>query len=404
MNPICHALCSVPLVLVSLGLLALQPRAAAADSDERAGTVIVYGKAESKRRSAVRSAVEEALREAGWSLGRSFSRREADTVARCFAADKPGLCIAATAAAKGIERVVAVQVDPERGKGSRATLRLSGQLADAGTPDVILQLRFCSPCSRDELATVAQELVKLLLENSQVRAATTKIALRTQPAGVVVTIDGKLIGGESTEIATVAGSHTLLFELDGYTRQTRTVEAVEGETVTVEIELSPSAGIVIAPRPEEGDGLPREDSTRRGDSSSALADSGGAGGGIVVRDGPDRGDRGDRDRGDGGGSRLLPYLLVGLGSTAVAGGVFAIVIDEDPVADPGVEQPATILDTGRLGAGLVIGGALTGALGGYLWWRAERRSSSARKRGRAASILTVHPARQGALVGLTGNF
>ncbi len=74
MNPICHALCSVPLVLVSLGLLALQPRAAAADSDERAGTVIVYGKAESKRRSAVRSAVEIRPRSASSSATPSRSR------------------------------------------------------------------------------------------------------------------------------------------------------------------------------------------------------------------------------------------------------------------------------------------------------------------------------------------
>lgn len=389
----------LPTRLAAAGANDIAESLSAADAN-LAATVVVYGKAASKRRNAVRNAVEEALRDAGWNLERPFSRRESAAVARCFAADKPGLCIASAAAKNGVGRVVAVQVDPERGKSSRAPLRLSGQLAAAGDDDVVLQLRFCNPCGKRELPQAAQELVKLLLENSQVRAATTKIALRTKPAGVVVTVDGKLIGGESSELVTVAGSHTLLFELDGYTRQTRTVEALEGQTVTVEVELSPSAGIVIAPvepRPTRdggGDDVDDGDAPRPGGLGGAKSD---ASGGITVIS------RGNRDRDADTGRGVLPYAVIGLGVVAIGAGVAGILLDEDPVADPGVKQPATILDTERLGIGLAIGGGVTTVLGSYLWVRAGNRASAKRSRA-ALAPLTISPTRRGALVGLGGSF
>jgi hypothetical protein len=361
MNPLRASLASVVLMVAVVSSSATV--AAAKAKVDAASTVVVYGKAEASLRVSVATAVEDALREAGWELSDPFSDKEVDTIARCFAVDKPGLCIAATAHAKGVSRIVAVQVDTERGKGSTASLRLSGQLAIVGKPEVVLQLRFCSPCAGEALTSAAQELVKLLLEGSAVRDATTKIELRTSPSGAVVTLDGSLIGGSGREIATVAGPHTLSFELDGYTRQTRTVEALEGKTVVVEVELVPSAGLIVAPDPE---------------------------GPVSKVDGPEA-------------SLRWPKRLAIGGGVLVVGGIVAVLLDEDPKKDATIKQPATILDTARLGVGMIVVGAISGGLGGYLWWKAPSRKPSRSPQGRISSAALV-PTSHGALVGVAGTF
>lgn len=357
MHPIRCARGSVLVVVLSFvwSLLSLRPALVAAEVDGDAATVVVYGKAEASRRSSVAAVVEDTLRKAGWNLTDPFSDREIDTITRCFAVDKPGLCIAATTHAKGITRVVAVQVDVERGKGATATLRLSGQLAVAGKPEVILQLRYCTV---DQLEAKTQELVKLLLDGSSVRAADTKIELRTKPQGVVVTLDGQLVGGAGAEISTAPGSHTLLFELEGYTRQTRTVEVAEGKTVVVEVELTPSAGIIVPLPPESNP--------------------------VVAR------------------SQRWPLTLMAVGSVALIGGVVAVIIDEDPVRRADVKQPATLIDTARLGAGLIIGGAVVGGVGSYLWWRGRKHNRAAAKP--PVSTALMIPTAHGAVVGVAGTF
>jgi PEGA domain len=377
--------------LLALPLFFLASAAPAAASDPT-GAVVVYGKADRSHRKAVAAAVEEALRDAGWSLERRFSSREADTVVRCFAADKPGLCIAATAASREVERVVAVQVDPERGRGRNATLRLSGQLATAGTPEVVLQLRFCSPCNRDELAAAAQDLVRLLLDSSEVRAATTKIELRVKPAGVVVSLDGKLIGGDSKELATVAGPHTLLFELDGYARQTRSIEVKEGKTEVVEVELVPAAGITVATAPgKQAIGVlrpaPLPDSSDPADPAAAAGP-----------DGPQTGQspfEQPRER----GRRWVPYTLMAVGGLALIGGGVLVAIDEDLNSSPTAKQPETYMNTASLGVGMMIGGALAGAVGGVLLFNAGDKP---RRRGPASAAIV--PTQSGALVGVGGTF
>ncbi len=373
-------------LVVALAITFIRPAAAESQrgDDEPAGTVVVYGKARSSHLKAVAKAVEAALRGAGWDVGRRFSAREADTVVRCFAADKPGLCIAATAASYEVSRVVAVQVDPERGEGRKAPLRLSGQLATAGTADVVLQMRFCNPCGKDELTSVSQDLVKLLLDSSEMRAANTKLELRIKPSSAVVTLDGKLIGGDSKELPTVAGTHTLLFELDGYVRQSRTVEVEEGQTQIVEVELLPLAGITIAPPADD-----RQSGVVRpppGDPSDPGAPTipGAPGPGTGQ---PERGGRGWR-----------PYTLLAVGGLAIVGGVVGVLIDEDPKLDPTLKQPPTIMDTGRLGASMIVGGAVLAGFGGVLWWKAGDKPKKKR------TVTAIVPTRSGALVGVGGTF
>lgn len=100
----------------------------------------------------------------------------------------------------------------------------------------------------------------------------------------------------------------------------------------------------------------------------------------------------------GVGRGWLPYTLMTIGGLAIVGGVVGVVIDEDPRLDPTVKQPATIMDTGRLGAGLIAGGVVLAGLGGVMWWTAGDKP---KKRPRVTAII---PTRSGALVGVGGTF
>lgn len=100
----------------------------------------------------------------------------------------------------------------------------------------------------------------------------------------------------------------------------------------------------------------------------------------------------------GGGRGWLPYTLMAVGGVAIAGGVVGVLIDEDPKLDPTVKQPATIMDTGRLGAGMIAGGVILAGFGGVMWWSAGDKPKKKR------TVTSIVPTRSGALVGVGGTF
>lgn len=93
----------------------------------------------------------------------------------------------------------------------------------------------------------------------------------------------------------------------------------------------------------------------------------------------------------GGGSRMLPYGLIGVGALALVGGVVMIGIDEDP--DPvGVQSP-TYRDTATAGTVIGIAGAAALGVGLYLWMTDKPSSQP---------VAAV--SRDGAIVGWAGSF
>jgi len=66
---------------------------------------------------------------------------------------------------------------------------------------------------------------------------TTRLFVRTVPAGAVVTLDAKAIGTTDGLFVISPGTHELSLELEGYRAQTRKIQAPEGRITRLEVKL-----------------------------------------------------------------------------------------------------------------------------------------------------------------------
>ena len=69
-------------------------------------------------------------------------------------------------------------------------------------------------------------------------------------------------------------------------------------------------------------------------------------------------------------------------------------LNQSPEADPNKDQPQRYYTTVAPGVAIVAGGAVVGALGGYLWWRYSKSSASP----------SVTPTNGGVVVGVSTSF
>lgn len=201
--------------------------------------------------------------------------------------------------------------------------------------------RFCESCDADKLGATFDELLdESLAALGERTGGETLIAVRTEPAGCTVAIDGQVVGLSGRAYNVPAKAISVRVEMDGYEPQTRTIDMEPGEKRQVEFVLS----------------------------------------------------RVDRD--EPGGRNWL--LIGGLGGTGVAAlglGVTWMVIDGDRFDDgrrlrqrrksfvPGV------ITTG-IGAAMVAGAAI-------VWWRGDTAAGHA---------ITVGPVEDGVSIGLGGVF
>jgi hypothetical protein len=93
---------------------------------------------------------------------------------------------------------------------------------------------------------------------------------------------------------------------------------------------------------------------------------------------------------DGGGSYVVPGLMIGGGVLAIAGGVYLEESTKPPV---GSVEPSYLHSAP--GFGLIVGGALVTAIGGYVWYRWASSSHSA---------PTVQTTSRGVTVGWAAEF
>jgi len=200
-----------------------------------------------------------------------------------------------------------------------------------------------------------------LLQEVTVRSRRTVVAIHSTPRGARITFDGDTIGdtmGDTDRsISTFPGPHTVVLELEGYQRESRTIDAVLDKTFELWVGMHPIAG-----SPDD----------HRDFFAAARAQP---------LDLP-------------GAAWLAPRLMVGVGGVAVVAGAIVLAFDQDPVTKPiGTEQPAYYYDTIEPGISLVLSGAIVG-VGGYLWWRYTR----------STAVPIVTPIARGVVMGFTNHF
>jgi len=310
------------------------------------GIILVTGTASQHQREIVVDAFETTAKSMRWKLSApSLARELIDASVKCLGNSAPWTCVAPEIRAN--EQIVIVQLESERGASTPTTVATAHVLITGIQGDVSAS-RYSETSNEEAFKRNTADLSKVLQDAAE-RTGRTKLVIRSKPDKAWVTLDGRNIGATERTLATYPGPHTISIRRIGYKAITRDVVATEGKVNTEEFELEPD-------NPANGS-----------DPRKPLPPPGG----------------GTSNPGaDGGTSRLIPKVAVGVGAAAIAAGVFWLVYDEDP--EPHGPQQPTYHNTSRYGYISLTAGLATAGVGLYFWLRPE-----------AVSTPTVTPLRGG---------
>lgn len=212
--------------------------------------ILIGGTAPQHERELARSAMAASIQaQGGRVVNAPFTSADAALVKKCLANATPWVCMKVAVASKGIDQLVLGSVDTGTSPTGALARRLSGYLVVSSLDYAIAEERHCDPCTDDALASLAGELAQAQLRRLAVVRGRTHISIRTTPPGAYITFDGETQGASDAVIPTYPGPHTIRLELDGHHVETRTVEAVEGKTVEINVPMRPkdAGGAPIRP-------------------------------------------------------------------------------------------------------------------------------------------------------------
>ncbi len=322
---------------------------AAAGPARAAGVALVtYGKAESRLQALASEEVRRSLREAGWDIVPPFSEVENATVKGCMGDASPWTCMRFVTNNKGIDRLVAVQVDAEAVSGSQAQLVLTGQLVWQSSSAKLAQTKYCLACKDDEVRTYAAQISKYLIDEYVLAMTVAKVEVKSQPVGAEVVLDGALAGLTNNVFITSPGKHQVVVRLGGYQSEQREVETKAGTVQKLDVVLRAA-----------GEAKPSEPKAK-------------------------------------GRGTLAPKVMVGVGAgvTLAALGLF-LAFDEDErlLSSEEFAKEPKYRDWGVPMAIVGATGVAVAAAGGVWWWKSKRSTKPA-----------VTATARGVSIGLTGTF
>lgn len=288
------------------------------------GVVVVGGSAPEAQRAKVAATLEQSMHEAGWTIPLSPPTKiETNVLLRCSDTTAPWNCVPPSFADQAIYQVLVVTVDAKPGEDGTPVVQLVGKLVTTRPESSLVRQRFCEHCTDDKLTEASSALATQMLQELAVRDGRTAIAVRSEPPGAEVTLDGARIGATNGTYNTFPGTHVVVISKPGYVSETRTVTAEDGASAEVAVTLRTSG------------------------SASAA---------------------GGEKR-----SRLVPGLVIGAGVAALAIGIaLQVTHDGPPLGEP---QPERLYSAP--GIGLTIVGAGLAGLGVYLWRRTTDHNTSA---------------------------
>jgi hypothetical protein len=305
------------------------------------GAVLVRGAIGEPDRQLVGAAFEAVTRGAGWVLpAKALPKREAEALLACVSSSAPWACMPKSL--RGLQRVVVVEVERRTSEGA-PLVALTARALVPSERVLVVGERFCERCASAELGTASTELAYQLLRDLAVRAGRTRVAIKSDPPGAQIILNGDRIGATDAALSTYPGTHLVILEKPGFAVESREVAVAEGQTAELMVRMRPAAPV---PRP-----VPRPPT-----------------------------------------SRLVPGVVLGAGAAVLATGVVLLAVDDD-VTTAGA-QSARNFDSARYGAGYAIAGAAVTAAGAYWWIR--------RTQARRAPTLAVTGV--GASIGWQGTF
>lgn len=321
--------------IIAVALLLTATSYASAGTDKTA--LLISGTAAVHARELAATAVEAVTRESGrLPTQPTFSAKDVAAIRECVTTPHAWRCVAPVIHDKELRQLAIVSLVNDIAPDHGPMIVVTEQVIRADLDVAVAGQRFCVRCTDDVLINMTTELTRTLFQEIEVRSGRTVIAVKSVPRGARITFDGNSMGATNRSFNTFPGRHTVVLDLDGYRRESRTIEASLDRTSELVVTMrSPAAAVA-----ERHDSEAREPS-------------------LLAPGAPPT-------------SPLAPQLAMGAGALAVVAGAVLIALNEHPTDQPiGTVQPRYYYDTMPPGIGLVISGAVAG-VGGYLWWRYTR--------------------------------
>lgn len=321
--------------IIPVALLLTATSYASAGTDKTA--LLISGTAAAHARELAATAVEAVARDSGrLPTQPTFSAKDVAAIRECVTTPHAWRCVTPVIRDKELRQLAVVSLVNDTAPDHGPMIVVTEQVILADLDTAVAGQRFCIRCTDDVLINATTELTRSLFQEIEVRSGRTVVAVKSVPRGARITFDGNSMGATNRSFNTFPGRHTVVLDLDGYRRESRTIEAGLDRTSELVVTMrSPTAAV------EE-----RRDIEEREPPLPA--------------------------RGASLTSRLAPQLAMGSGALAVVTGAVLIAFNEHPTDKPsGTVQPRFYYDTMPPGIGLLISGAVAG-VGGYIWWRYTR--------------------------------
>lgn len=211
------------------------------------GAVLVTGKASDHDRKVVADAATQAVVNASWSVvPGGFEPQAIEAIVKCMPLERPWSCIKPHLGAREIDRLVVVQVEPARPR-TRSAPSITAQLVLADDRVPPEEHRFCEPkCTEAVLIDTTNLVMAALLKRAQPethtdtrppRATGATLTVRSDPPGAMILVDGRRVGTAGEPLALTPGQHSVEIVLAGYRRERRTISAIDGQPVGMDVVL-----------------------------------------------------------------------------------------------------------------------------------------------------------------------
>jgi len=336
---------------VLLGDLIASTAPAAADSDRVA--LLVTASATPHARDVAASTIGAVTRERDFLLVTpTFTAKEVAAITECVTAPQAWTCVAPVVRGKGLQQVAVVSLVASTSKDGSPMLVITEQILVSNLDAAIGAQRFCVRCTDDVLVRSTSELTHALFQEIAVRGGRTVVAINSTPRGARITFDSVSMGATDRSFNTFPGTHAVVLDLDGYQRETRSIDAALDKTSELSVTMHP-----LRSADNPADPLTTQTRTQ-------------------------------------GRTTLAPKLAMGIGALAVVTGAIVLAFDQGAETKAsGAEQRRYYYDTTAPGIVLIAGGAVVG-IGGFLWWHFTKSTTAP----------TVAPVAGGAVIGITKDF